>query len=245
MDNSLLISLSHQVAAQRAMDVIANNLANMSTGGYKRESLKFEEYMKASLPASYQKGMQNIGFVRDVGTTREMAEGPLKTTGNPLDLAVSGDGYFIVQTPRGDRYTRNGHFTLNGDGQIVSADGYVLQGDGGAIAITAEDGDVRIAADGTVSGNQGQIGKIRVVDFANDRALTKEGDSLYATTQAPTDVTMPTMTQGMLETSNVEPVVEMTNMINVMRTYQAVANIITNQENLKLKAVNKLGAMPS
>ncbi len=245
MDNSLLVSLSQQLAAYRSMDVIANNLANISTPAFKRESVKFEEFVQQVQPSEEQSGPQTVSFVQDTGIMRDLTEGRLETTGAPFDLAINGKGYFVVQTSAGDRYTRNGHLSLNADGNLVTDSGDPVLGDGGPITITNEDGDVHIAADGTVSGLNGQIGKLRMVDFANDRALTKEGASLYSTSQNPTAVEGSQITQGMLEASNVEPVIEISHMIDVMRAYQATSTLTQSQEDLKRQAIDKLGSVPN
>jgi flagellar basal-body rod protein FlgF len=245
MDNTLLVSLSQQLAAYRSMDVIANNLANLSTPAFKRESVKFEEFVQQVQPSEDQSGSQTVSFVQDTGVVRDLSEGRLERTGAPYDLAINGKGYFTVQTAAGDRYTRNGHLTLNGDGQLITDSGDAIQGDGGPITITADDGDIHIAADGTVSGKQGQIGKLRVVDFANERTLQKEGDSLYSTAQSPPTMANAKIMQGTLETSNVEPVIEISRMIDVMRAYQATATLAQSQDDLKRQAIDKLGSMPN
>ena len=241
MDNTLLVSLSHQLAANRSMDVIANNLANVSTPAFKRENVKFEELVAQMRAAEGDTSPQSVSFVQDKGVVRDLSEGRLERTNNTFDLALNGRGFFVVQTPKGAQYTRNGHFTLDPSGQIVTEDGQTVQGDGGAITITPNDGDVHIAADGTVSGKNGQIAKIQIVDFANERTMLKEGASLYSTTQAPNPATGTTISQGMLENSNVEPVVEISNMIEIMRAYQATASLTQQQETLLSQAIEKLG----
>jgi flagellar basal-body rod protein FlgF len=249
MDNSLLVSLSQQLAAYRAMDVIANNLANVSTPGFKRESAKFEEYMLQVRPAEDQKGPQTVSFVRDAGVLRDAGQGNIEATGATYDVALNGNGYFQIQTPAGMRYTRDGHFSLDANGNLVTSEGYQVQGDGGAITITPSDGDVNIAPDGSVSsvvnGASNQLGKIKVVDFANDAALVKEGSNLYSTNQVPTGPTNTTMRQGALESSNVQPVIEISHMIEVMRAYEATATLSKSQQDLMNQAIDKLGQMPN
>lgn len=243
MDNTLLVSLSQQVAAYQAMDVIANNLANMSTPAYKREDAQFQQYVE-QVPASDGSGStQSVSFVQMSGVLRDMSEGQLKRTGAPFDLALNGKGFFEIQTPGGIRYTRNGHFSLDGNGQLVNDNGDPVLGDGGPITITPEDGDVHIAADGTVSGKQGQLGQLKVVDFADEGQLVKDGSSLYSTTQTAQPATGTAIAQGMIETSNVQPVVEMAHMIDVMRTYQATASLTKSQNDLTLQAIDKLGTV--
>lgn len=244
MENSLLISLSQQVAAYQSMDVIANNIANLSTPGYRREEQTFQEYVEEVTPPDGQEGPLYLSFVQDAGIVRDMSEGAQQPTGAPLDLAIHGKGYFVVQTASGERYTRNGHFSLDTAGQIVTDTGDVVQGDGGAINITPDDGDIHIGADGTVSGKNGQIAKLRIVNFADEPALKKEGASAYSATQPPLPATAATVAQGTLESSNVQPVVEIARMIDVMRAYQATATLSQSQEDLLRQAINKLGQTP-
>ncbi len=247
MDNSLLVSLSQQIAAYRSMDVIANNLANVSTPAFQREEPTFQQYVTTLPPEEGSTTPQTMTFVQDSGTVRDLSEGRLDTTGAPYDLAIHGKGYFVVQTANGDRYTRNGHFSLDSSGQLVTSNGDPVQGDSGPITITPDDGDIHIASDGTVSGKNGQIGRVRVVDFANPQLLAKEGASLYSTTPSQPPVTADNfkLLPGMLETSNVEPVVEISHMIEVMRAYQATATLTQSQEDLMRQAIDKLGTMPS
>jgi len=248
MDNSLLVSLSQQLAAFRSMDVIANNLANVSTPGFKRETAQFEEYVMQEPPAEGQTGTQTLSFVKDAGILRDLSQGELNHTGAPLDFGINGNGYFMVQTPAGMRYTRDGHFSLDPNGQLVNSDGHPVQGDGGAITITPDAGDINVGPDGTISsiinGNINQLGKLQVVDFANDAALTKQGANLYSTTQATQPATA-TVQQGMLEGSNVQPVIEITHMIDVTRAYQMTATLSSSQEDLMRQAISQLGAVPN
>jgi flagellar basal-body rod protein FlgF len=249
MDNSLLVSLSHQLAAYRSMDVIANNIANASTPGFKRETAKFEEFVSMVAPSEGQTGLQSVSFVKDAGISRDLTQGGILNTGAPFDFAINGNGYFTVQTPQGMRYTRDGHFSLDANGNIVNSDGYALQGDGGAITITPNDGDIQVGADGTVSsvvnGIANQIGKLQVVNFANERALVKEGSNLYSTTQAPVTATNVTIGQGKLESSNVQPVLEISHMLEVMRAYQATASLSQSQEDMIRQAITQLGQVPN
>ena len=243
MDNVSLLSLSYQLAAYRSMDVIANNIANINTPGFKRESVKFEQVLQQMKPGEDQKGTQTISFVRDAGVLRDISGGRLEQTGAPFDMAINGPGYFVVQTPQGERYTRNGHFTLNGDGTIVTESGDQLQGEGGAITISTDDGDINFGPDGTISGKQGQIGKLRLVDFAYPRALQKEGDSLYAASQPANPAANAVLSQGMLESSNVQPVVEISRMIEVMRSYEATSSLEKSDSDMKRQAIQKLATV--
>lgn len=243
MDNTTLVTLSGQLANYQAMDIIANNLANMSTAGFKREAPQFEQYMAQLQADPGQPSPAPLSFVQSNGILRDLSEGPLQKTGNPFDLAISGKGYFQVQTPNGPRFTRDGHFSLNQDGVIVDGSGYPLIGDGGPITVTADDGSVNIGPDGTVSGKQGQIGTVKLVDFTNPGAMTKEGDGLYTTTEQPQPASSGTILQGMIEGSNVQPLAEMSRMIEIMRAYQANAALTQSQQQLMTSSIDKLGTI--
>ena len=246
MDNSLLVSLSQQLASYQSMDVIANNIANASTPGYRREEQTFREYVEQLPPDEGNSAPQTLTFVQDGGVVRDMSEGPLRNTGSQFDLAIHGKGFFVVQTANGERYTRNGHFQLDPSGQIVDDSGDALQGDGGAITINAtDDGDIHIGADGTLSGKNGQLAKLRVAAFADETSLTKDGGSLYSAAGQPSQATGVEIHQGMLEESNVKPVVEISRMVEVMRSYQAVATMTQSQQDLMRQAIDKLGSTPS
>jgi flagellar basal-body rod protein FlgF len=245
MDNTLLVSLSQQMAAYRSMDVIANNIANISTAGYKRESMQFAEYVEQAKPSEGETSTQPISFVQDIGSVIDLTQGSLTHTGSTFDLAINGSGYFTVKTAAGNRYTRDGHFTLDANGRVVTEQGDALQADGGDITVTSDDGDIHVADDGTITGARGQIGEIKLADFASDSALQKEGASLYSTTQAPIPATNSVIQQGSLENSNVQPVIEISHMLDVLRNYQTTASLMQSQEDLMRNAIDKLGAAPT
>ena len=243
MDNSLLVSLSQQMASYQSMDVIANNIANVSTPGYRREQPTFQQYV-AQLPGN-DGTPESVTFVQDTGVVRDMSQGPVTQTGNTFDLALHGKGFFVVQTPNGERYTRNGHFSLDSQGQIVDDNGDTLMGDGGAVTITNEDGDVHVGPDGTISGKNGQLAKLRVAAFADESHLTKDGANMFSSADQPTAATGVTIGQGMIEGSNVQPVVEISRMVEVMRAYQATTSMTQSQEDLIRQAIDKLGSVPN
>lgn len=245
MDNTVLVSLSHQLASYRSMDVIANNIANVSTPAFKREAVQFQEYVEQIPATEGDSGPQTLSFVQDKGVVRDLSEGKLERTNAPYDFAVNGQGYFVVQTANGERYTRNGHFSLDAQGRLVTSEGDAVQGEGGEITVTPDDGDIHVAEDGTVSGAHGQLGKLRLVKFDNESALKKEGASLYSSDQQPVTVDKPHIEQGTIETSNVSPVIEISHMLEVMRAYQATANLTQTQEDLSRQAIDKLGSVPN
>ena len=247
MENAFLVGLSQQMAANRAMEVIANNLANMSTPAFKRESVQFEQYV-VPVPATEAEGSGtvDVSFVLDRGVSRDLSEGRFDPTGSQFDLALSAGAYFVVQTPDGERYTRNGHFKLDDQGRLVTDDGYQVQSDGGPITLQPQDGDLKASIDGTLSTNLQLLGKLRIVQFADERALKKTGASLYdAGGQPPQASTTATVHQGVVEKSNVEPVIEVSRMIEVLRAYQSSADLTKSGEDLLKQAIEKLGAVPS
>jgi flagellar basal-body rod protein FlgF len=253
VENTFLVGLSQQVASHRSMEVIANNLANLSTPAFKKETVAFEEYLM-NVPATEAEGGGTIpvAFVLDRGVVRDITGGRLEQTNGVLDFALEGPGYFVVDTPEGERYTRNGHFQLNNQGQVVTDDGYVVQSDGGAIAVQQQDSDIQVGPDGTISiknqvGAAVQLlGKMRIVTFADERLLQKAGRSLFdAAGQAATAATETRVHQGVVEKSNVEAVVEITKMIDVLRAYQATTEMTKQSEEMYRRAIEQLGSVPS
>ena len=239
MQNAELIGLSQQTALQRNLDIIAHNLANMDTTAYKVERPLFHTYLAAIRDVEGRH--DNARMVNDYGMTRDMSEGALKATDNPFDVAIQGKGYFMVQTADGERYTRNGHFSLNAQGQLVTSDGdAVLDSNHAPITFAQDETNFKVARDGSISTSQGEKGKMGVVEFANEGDLTRTGGSLYETTETPTASQDINLQQGMIEQSNVVPIVEMTTMIDVMRAYTAASQSMKQADDLSEKAITSL-----
>lgn len=218
------------------MSVVAHNIANMNTPAYKAEKMIFREYIDEPTRK------ESLSFVQDYGMSRDLSEGPITTTGNSLDLAISGPAYFSVEAGAGPRYTRHGQFQLDGQGQIVNGQGSpVLSAQGAPIVVPVGSGQLTISGDGTVSGNNGTIGQIGLYEFADDSALKREAYGLYtAGDQQPQAATGSKMMQGMLEQSNVQAIVEMTRMIEIHRSYQSTANLIKSDHDQSMRAIGKL-----
>jgi flagellar basal-body rod protein FlgF len=241
METTSYVALSRQAALWRQMDMVANNLANMNTTGFKSENMMFRDYVLKSKAFDRPFG-DKTAFVQDVSVFRDMSEGALTSTGNPLDVAIKGDGFMVVDTPQGARYTRNGTFRLDESGQMVTADGFpVLSTSDQPFFFAPNERSVSIASDGTVSTENGQVGKIRVVKFENPQDLRKVSGGLYQTDANAQDVEKPQVVQGMIEVSNVQPVVEMTKMIQVQRNYESVQRMIENEHDRVRKAIDVLG----
>ncbi|MGE4220250.1 MAG: flagellar basal-body rod protein FlgF [Alphaproteobacteria bacterium] len=236
MESPTYIGLSRQMVLARQMDVIAHNIANANTPAYNSEKMVFVDYLMQP------QRKEPMNFVQDYGTYRDVSEGPMSPTGNPLDVAISGEGYFSVQTPQGVRYTRHGRFMLNTENQIVNGQGLpILNAGGSPIAVPAGE-RVTIAADGTVSTPAGAIGRIGVVTFADQQKMAREANGLYSAEGQPTQpAEKATLLQGMLEQSNVEAIVEMTRMIDVSRSYESASRFLTSEHERQLRAIRAMG----
>ena len=249
MQNALLIGLSRQVALSRELDVVANNIANMNTTGFKADGSLFEEYLNSAARAADTR----VSFVRDRATWIDMSAGAIERTGNALDVAINGDGFFAVQTQQGVRYTRNGSLQINPSGQLVTAQGDPVLGDGGPITFQPTDRQISISPDGTISVREGnskadsQRGKLRLVSFANPRQLQKDGNGTfnYAGNDAPAEAKTATIAQGALEKSNVRAVVEMSRMIEITRSYTQIAAMLQQQSDLGQSSIDKLADVPN
>ena len=246
MNNTLYVGLSRQMTLQREMDVIANNLSNTDTAGFKVESMMLSEDVQSPVGhklTSTGTPVDPIAFVNDVGLARDFAQGSLKQTGATFDLGLQGDGFFQVQTPTGPRFTRDGRFSLNATGQLTDVSGAPVMGTSGSpIVVDPQKSPPTIAHDGTVSQEGQQIGKIGVFRFADRSALNKSGSSQYdANGQAPLAATDTKVVQGMTENSNVDPITMMTRMIAVSRAYEQVANMMDQTGSTSDQSIQRLG----
>jgi flagellar basal-body rod protein FlgF len=255
MQNTLLVGLSRQVALGRELDVVANNIANINTTGFKANGAVFEEFIgKTARQGNLSQRDSRVSFVRDRATWVDMTQGSMERTGNPLDVAIDGKGFMTVQTPAGERFTRNGAFQVNNTGDLVTSEGFQVLGENGPIKLQPTDKDIKISADGTISVREGantavesQRGKLRLTSFENPGLLQKDGLSTY---KAPDDVTpqadtLSRLQQGTIEKSNVKSVMEMTRMIEVTRTYTQVATMLSQQSDMHRSAIEKLADVPN
>ena len=242
MQNALFVGVSSQVALQRELDVIANNMANVSTNGFKARNTRFQEYLMPVASAdSFAVPDRRLSYVIDQGTTLDLGQGPIEQTGNPLNVAVKGSAFIAVQGPGGERYTRNGAFEVNAQGALVTSDGYPVIGDGGPIAVSPQETGLAIGPDGTVSTNLGIRGKIKLVTFADPRRLTNDGANLYASPEPARPAGLDgRLEAGALERSNVRPVLEMTRLMDVNRSYAMVSSVISRLDELRGTAIRRL-----
>ena len=242
MDNALYVGLSRQMVLRKEMDIVANNIANIDTTGFKVESMM--QKTDPGAPAVTQGGPRPVKFVAPDGVARDFGQGSLIQTGAPLDMAIEGKGFFQVQSPDGPRFTKDGRFTTDPAGRLVTQGGLpVLDDGGGEIIIDGEKGQVAIGADGTMSQGNERVGKVGMYAFANPGALSKSGDNLYRNVSnlTATPATDAKLRQGYLEGSNVKPVLEITRMVEVSRAYEQTAKMIDSAADLSRRAVERLG----
>jgi flagellar basal-body rod protein FlgF len=254
MENALLVGLSRQMVLQRQMDVVANNVANVNTSGYKADRSLFEEFLNSGAHEDNFVGRdRRISYVQDRGTFKDFSQGPVENTKNPLDVAIDGGGFLVVQTPAGERYTRDGGLQINNQGQLVNASGYQVLGTSGPIVFQPTDHDVTIAPDGNVTVIEGTNridsvrGKLRLVSFAQAQNLVKEASNLYSAGQgnaAAPDLAS-RVRQGFIEKSNVNSVAEMSRMIEVTRTYSSISTMLQQQGDLRKSAIERLADVPA
>ena len=243
MDNPGYVALSRLVAQNRATAVLAHNMANAETPGFRASRPVFAEHLERQRDAQAVPGGESVHFALDRGSWRDEAPGPVQATGNPLDVAISGEGMFAVETPRGERYTRAGRFSLGPEGTIVDMEGNSLLGVSGApLRVSPNDARLTIRGDGTLSSENGEIGKIRVVRFAEPQRLVAEGDRLMAPGggQAAEAVETPTLVQGAVEGSNVRPVIELTRLTAEMREFQFMAQFAEKEGERLSTAVERI-----
>jgi flagellar basal-body rod protein FlgF len=218
MDSGYYAACTALVSRTQALDTIANNLANASTVGYRAQHNVFSSVLAAAGSApgsSLNQAINNYGILS--GTSLDLSQGALQKTGNDLDVAIQGGGYFVVQTANGEVYTRNGSFQVSNKGQLITAGGDPVEGDRGSLAMVS--GPVSISSDGTISSNGAVAGKLKVVKFPAGTTLTSAGGTYYsAPAGSATADTDSTVHQGMLESSNVNPVTSMVELITAQRS---------------------------
>jgi flagellar basal-body rod protein FlgF len=250
MDNAMYIGLSKQILLQRELDIVANNLANVDTTGFKVEDMVVAT--DSATPAMSVGVTQPVKLAIDNGVARDFTQGSMTQTGAPLDLAINGTGFFQVQTAAGVRFTRDGRFATNAQSQLVTQAGDpVLDASGAPITINRQGNPPVIGRDGTitqtVAGQTGAqvVGQVGVVSFSDLSALTKQGDGLYSlTTNQPTQpATGAVIQQGMLEGSNVQPIIQITDLIRINRAYEMVSQLLSSTADLSATALQQIGSI--
>ncbi|GBR50151.1 flagellar basal-body rod protein FlgF [Gluconobacter sphaericus] len=241
MENSTYIALSRMDAQQRAMSVVADNMSNASTVGYKRENVLFSDFLSHQHGSKQAEGADTESYTQDRATYRDFQQGDMQSTGNPLDLALGGEGYFQVRTANGVRLTRAGRFEEQQDGAVVDESGNaLLDRDGQPIVIPQTDHRITISADGVISTETGEQGQIGIVTAQDDNRLQAEGSRLLRTDQPTTAVERPNIVQGMVEGSNVQMMTEVTKMMEIQRNFQFMAQFVDAEATRQKNAIDKI-----
>jgi flagellar basal-body rod protein FlgF len=255
MENALLVGLSRQMALMHELDIVANNVANINTTGFKADNALFSEYlMPRASDQSFAGRDRRIDYVEDRASWIDMSPGAIEHTGDPLNVAVDGNAYLVVQTPRGQRYTRNGALAIDTTGNLVTSDGDQVLGSSGPITFQSTDHDIVISGSGIITVREGNStadsprGTLQLVTFDRPQRLQKDGNSTF---MAPNDVTAnpaPAGTrviQGAIEKSNVNGVGQMARLIELTRSYTDIANILQQQSDQRRNALSQLSQTPT
>jgi flagellar basal-body rod protein FlgF len=252
----LYTGASGMLAEMARTDVISNNIANVNTTGFKKDRGVFRAFPEMNIhrihdpmPAGIDKvvdprpfiGMMGTGVMLDEINT-DFSQGALRTTSNPLDVAIRGEGFFQVQTPDGIRYTRDGSFSLNGNGYVVTKDGHYVLGNNGPLQLL-QDGNIVISEQGEVFVDEQFVDRLSIVTFAQTNQLQKQGDNLYISNAPPIQLQDPQIVQGALEGANLNTVTEMVDLISAFRAYEANQKVIQTHDATLDKAVNDVGRL--
>lgn len=231
MDSPGYILISRLSLQERSTQALAHNIANVDTPGFRAMRPVFGQVMVNVRGAGALPGDGTMSFPQDRATWRDMAPGSLQTTGNPLDVAIDGEGFFTLETPKGERYTRAGRFSIGANGRLVDQEGNaVLDSRGRPISFAAQDTRIEITKSGVIHSENGEIARLRLVRFEKPQNLEAEGNRLFdAKNEAPVPVDAPKVLQGALEGSNVSPVLEITRLTAEMREFQ-YASMFTERE---------------
>ncbi|MBB3017311.1 flagellar basal-body rod protein FlgF [Microvirga lupini] len=238
MQSSLYVSLSAQVAMEKRLSTIANNVANINTGGFRADEVKFEEILSMA-------AKENVSFASSGQNFVSRRTGPVIKTDNPLDVAIQGEAWFAFNGPNGAVYTRDGRFKMNENGDLLTVEGFqVLDAGGAPIALDPMAGTPTIGRDGTINQGDNQVGAIGLFNLSSNAKLTRYGNS-GVISNIPGDVVQDFNTngiqQGYSEGSNVNPILEMTKMIAVQRSFESAATTTQESESTLMDAIKTLG----
>ena len=260
MHEGIYIAASGGAKQQKKLDIIANNLANVNTTGFKKDSILFKEMMppftqdtrletSRNILLPPDKSNKNVAYVGVNDFYTDHTAGAITKTGNPLDLALEGPGFFKVQTEQGIRYTRTGNFSLDKAGRLMSQDGNPILGENDRpVEIDTTGGQITIDSNANISIGRGlenvPVGKLTLVEFDDTSSLVKEGNGIFRMTD-PNRAELPAqktrVRQGFVEASNVNAIKEMTDMISTMRIFEAYQKMITAIDNVDSQAISNIG----
>lgn len=240
MNSGMYSALSGNVNMMEKLNVVANNLANVGTVGFKKDRLFFEKVLDSvnGQPQPVE-GLSDETIISQVRMFTDYGTGPIKQTGNSLHMAIDGEGFFVVSTPEGNAYTRQGNFRRDEDGRLTTIDGNPVLGRGGA-PITIPGGKVEIDAAGNITVDGTNSGSINVVDFPKPYQFRKTGSALFVPEDpaaVPQSVARPSVMQGFIEDSNVNAISEMTQMIECSRSYESCQRVIRSYDEMAGKAI--------
>ena len=239
MDNSIYVALTSQIATSNNVDITANNMANANSSGFKLDMLMMSEYNSPDV-------MENLTMPDDITTISNFETGSFKQTGRAFDVAINGEGFFMVQTPLGVRYTRKGSFIVNGENVLVNEKGEaILSQDGDPIIFEDGDSDIHINDKGIIFSREEERGTLGVVNFANLRLLRKTGNGNFNSDVPPVIAENYSILQGMLEESNTKPILEVTKLIDLQRRFSINSGIISDTYSMHRNAyrsITKQGA---
>ncbi len=237
MDSTGFVTLNRQVGLLKELETVAQNIANMSTDGYRREGVVFSEFVVKTGRRSDSLSMGHAN-----GRVSDLAQGPLMQTNGTFDLAIEGPGFFLIATPNGDRLTRAGSFTPSADGLLVAADGASLLDAGGSpVFVPGDAAQVSIGVDGTVSADGNPVAQIGLWEPADPLQMTRDKDVRFDPGGPPLPVENGRMLQGFVERSNVDPVTELTRMIEVQRAYELGRTFLDREDERVRSAIRTIG----
>ncbi len=243
MIRSLYTAATGMLVQQERMNTLVNNITNIETTGFKKDGLvtsAFESILISRIEGTKATAIGEMSLGAKVAQQyTDFSQGTLEQTDRELDLAINGDGYFVISTPNGTMYTRDGNFSVSSDGYLVNNDGYQVMGNGGAIHIGS--GSVSVNASGNITVDGTDVGTLRIVAFSDNNSMQKAGNNLYTTTQAALSPADTEVKQGWLEGSNVDMATEIVEMMSVSRAYEINQRVIKMIDETLDKTVNEVG----
>ena len=246
MDNAQLVAHSRLQTLQRQMDVLANNIANAATTGFKGRDMQFGEYlMQRAKSDTYRGDARSISFVMDKGASLDFSDGPIEHTGNATDIALRGKTLLAVKTAAGERYTRNGSLGINAKGEVVTSDGYPVIGSGGPIIADPSDGKLEITSDGMLANKSGPLDRLKIVDVPDVTKLSNAGANLYSSSTPLAVSKTPEIAIASLEKSNVQTVLAMSRLLEVTRAYSTLTTSMQRLDDTQKNALERLANVPA
>lgn len=235
MDSTGYITLTRQSGLMREMQVVANNIANAATTGFRQEGVVFSEYVRGV------RGGASLSMGNGNGRQTSFEQGNLTQTGGTFDFAIEGDGYFLIQTPNGERLTRAGSFTPNGAGDLVTQDGYnVLDAGGAPVFVPPDARSIAVSPDGTISADGALVGQIGLVTPVNPGAMIRESGVMFSADEGFEPSENARITQGFVESSNVDPISQLARMIEVQRAYEMGQSFLDSEDERVRRAMDAM-----